>query len=198
METREIAPGIVLYSNVHESYKEIVKDLEESVDSKIVSWRGAYVKVGEEVKIDINSRDTQTISIPYSQNPEIDSTNFFTHFESSVSSLFYNIFNPIEKDYLNRYNLNLDWHDVYAVLKYGKGQKFTNHVDDHKELPRRVSIIYYLNDEYTGGEINFPRFGITYKPKANEMILFPSTYVYNHSVSPVLSGNRYAVVSWLN
>jgi predicted 2-oxoglutarate/Fe(II)-dependent dioxygenase YbiX len=60
-----------------------------------------------------------------------------------------------------------------------------------------MSTVYYLNDNYTGGEINFPRFNVTFKPKANQMIIFPSTYVYNHSVSPVIEGQRYAVVSWL-
>ena len=74
---------------------------------------------------------------------------------------------------------------------------FSNHIDDHKDYPRRVSTVYYLNDNYTGGEINFPRFGITFKPKANQMIVFPSNFMYNHSVSPVIEGNRYAVVSWL-
>jgi predicted 2-oxoglutarate/Fe(II)-dependent dioxygenase YbiX len=88
-------------------------------------------------------------------------------------------------------------HDDYQILKYGKGQKFTNHIDDHPSYHRRVSSIYYINDDYEGGEINFPRFNISYKPKANEMIIFPSTYVYNHSVSEVLSGTRYAVVSWI-
>jgi predicted 2-oxoglutarate/Fe(II)-dependent dioxygenase YbiX len=53
-----------------------------------------------------------------------------------------------------------------------------------------------MNDNYTGGEISFPRFGITYKPKANELLMFPSNYVYNHSVAEVTAGNRYAVVTW--
>jgi predicted 2-oxoglutarate/Fe(II)-dependent dioxygenase YbiX len=54
-----------------------------------------------------------------------------------------------------------------------------------------------MNDNYSGGEINFPRFGISYKPAANEILMFPSTYVYNHSVSEVTEGTRYAVVSWM-
>jgi len=43
-----------------------------------------------------------------------------------------------------------------------------------------------------------PRFDITFKPKANQMIVFPSNFMYKHSVSPVIEGERYAVVSWLN
>jgi predicted 2-oxoglutarate/Fe(II)-dependent dioxygenase YbiX len=60
-----------------------------------------------------------------------------------------------------------------------------------------MSTVYYFNDDYTGGEVIFPRFDIKYKPVANELLVFPSTYVYNHSVVPVVEGTRYAVVSWL-
>jgi predicted 2-oxoglutarate/Fe(II)-dependent dioxygenase YbiX len=55
---------------------------------------------------------------------------------------------------------------------------------------------FYLNDEYEGGEIEFSRFGLNVKPKANQAIFFPSNYVYNHTVHPVTSGTRYAVVGW--
>jgi predicted 2-oxoglutarate/Fe(II)-dependent dioxygenase YbiX len=60
-----------------------------------------------------------------------------------------------------------------------------------------MSTIFYMNDDYEGGEIEFPRFNVSHKPEKNELIIFPSTYVYNHSVLPVTSGTRYAVVSWL-
>jgi predicted 2-oxoglutarate/Fe(II)-dependent dioxygenase YbiX len=89
-------------------------------------------------------------------------------------------------------------HDAYQILKYGKGQHFANHIDDCEKYLRRVSSAFYLNDNYSGGEINFPRFGVTYKPKANELIIFPSSFIYNHSVSEVTDGTRYAVVSWIH
>ena len=98
---------------------------------------------------------------------------------------------------MTTYKIGSDSHDTYGILKYGSGQQFTNHIDDSPKYHRRISTVYYLNENYTGGEINFPRFNITFKPKANQMLMFPSTYVYNHSVSPVIEGKRYAVVSWL-
>jgi predicted 2-oxoglutarate/Fe(II)-dependent dioxygenase YbiX len=55
---------------------------------------------------------------------------------------------------------------------------------------------FYLNDDYEGGEIEFPRFGLQVKPEPNQMIMFPSNYVYNHVVNPVTSGTRYAIVAW--
>lgn len=198
MIKREIGQGIVVYSDVFDGYSSLAGDIEDAVMSGVVSWSGALVKTDYGVKVDTSSRDTQAIGIPYFDNFEIYTNNFLSEFNLSVSQTLYNIFNPVEKDYFRMFGIGPDQHESYSILKYGEGQKFTNHIDDYKENPRRVSLIYYLNDDYEGGEIKFPRFGITYKPKANDLIIFPSTYVYNHSVNPVISGTRYAVVSWIN
>jgi len=198
MIKREIAPGIIVYSDVYSEYSTIVDDIEDSVKSSVVSWEGALVKTEYGIEVNTKSRDTQAIGIPYFDNFDVYTDSFLSEFNLSVSQMLYNIFNVPEKDYFSTYGIGFDQHESYSILKYGEGQKFTNHIDDYKEGPRRVSLIYYLNDDYEGGEIKFPRFGITYKPKANDLIIFPSTYVYNHSVNPVISGTRYAVVSWIN
>ncbi len=198
MIKREIAPGIVVYSDVYERYLEIVNNIEDSVMSGVVSWAGALVKTAEGIEVKTESRDTQIIGIPYHSNFEIYTDTFLSEFNLSVSEMLFNIVDPAEKDYLNMYGISFNDHEQYSLLKYGEGQKFINHIDDYKEGPRRISLVYYINDDYVGGEIKFPRFGITYKPKANDLIIFPSTYVYNHSVNPVISGTRYAVASWIN
>jgi predicted 2-oxoglutarate/Fe(II)-dependent dioxygenase YbiX len=54
-----------------------------------------------------------------------------------------------------------------------------------------------LNDDYEGGEINFPRFNLKIKPEKNSLILFPSNYVYNHSAEPVKNGTKYAIATFL-
>ena len=53
---------------------------------------------------------------------------------------------------------------------------------------------YFLNDNYIGGEIEFARFNLKIKPKANQALFFPSNYVYNHQVHDVISGTRYTIV----
>ena len=197
MRRKQLAPGIVVYSDVIEGFETLVQDIEEGAASAGISWVQSQIKKGNEIETDTESRDTMTMGVPYSNVPVNNFGNFLDSFNSSLSNIFLSGFNVPEMDYKIEHNIETTWHDQYGILKYGSGQKFVNHVDDHKDFHRRISTVYYINEDYTGGEIVFPRFGITYKPKANELIIFPSTYVYNHSVLPVIEGTRYAVVSWL-
>lgn len=193
MKKEEIAPGIVIYSDVIPNSSELIGDIEEGMLGAQVSWISAGVDGG----LNTNVRDTDSISIPYLEGIDENFSSFTDAFNKSLSNIFYLTLVAAEKDYMTDYGVYFPDHDDYQILKYGKGQKFTNHIDDHPKYHRRLSSVYYINDNYDGGEINFPRFNISYKPKANQMIIFPSTYVYNHSVSPVIDGTRYAVVSWI-
>ncbi len=197
MIKEEIAPGIVVYSNVIPNSENLTSDIEEGLVSSGKEWMPASVKEGDNSKVNTNTRDTSTLGIPYSGKILDDFSNFISAFNSTLNNMFFENFDKIEKDYQASFGIYTTWHDSYGILKYGVGQKFTNHIDDHPDYHRRISTVYYINDNYSGGEISFPRFNITFKPKANQMIIFPSTYVYNHSVSPVTEGERYAVVSWM-
>jgi hypothetical protein len=200
MIKEEIAPGIIVYSDVIPDSKNLYNDIEEGLASAGLSWNEARVKsgVGEDSMKNPKIRDTQTVGVQYLGGVvELEATNFSDAFFTNLNNIFFQHFDPLEKDYESSFGVVHEWHDMYGILKYGKGQHFLNHIDDHPSYHRRMSTVYYLNDNYTGGEINFPRFDITFKPKANQMIIFPSTYVYNHSVSEVVDGTRYAVVSWM-
>jgi len=193
MNKRELAPGILVYSDILPSHINLIYDVEDSVLLDAVSWSAAEVLEGK-VK---DARDTDIIVVPHHDLYQDDFISPRDTFNKTLSNMFLEYFKPVENDYLAYHNVPMTTHDSYSILRYSVGQKFINHIDDHEKFLRRVSIVYYANDNYSGGEINFPRFGISYKPKANEMIIFPSVYVYNHSVSEITEGTRYAVVSWL-
>jgi Rps23 Pro-64 3,4-dihydroxylase Tpa1-like proline 4-hydroxylase len=198
MKKEEIAPGIVIYSDVIPDSENLYKDIEKGMASAGFVWNAAAVKESTDPMVNKKTRDTSTFGIPYKSEIKHRLTDDMSQaFLMNVTNMFFDHFDPVEKDYMDSYGIFAEWHDTYGILKYGEGQQFTNHIDDHPSYHRRISTVYYLNENYTGGEINFPRFGVTLKPKANQMIVFPSTYVYNHSVSPVIEGERYAVVSWL-
>ena len=85
-----------------------------------------------------------------------------------------------------------DW----IIMRYEKGSFFKNHKDDGPMFDRTVSVIVYLNDDFVGGEIEFPGFNLLHKPKAGDVLFFPSSYAYNHNIKEVTEGTRYAIVNW--
>lgn len=58
------------------------------------------------------------------------------------------------------------------------------------------AALAYLNDDYEGGEIYFPDYDLEIKPLPGELIFFPGTQHYTHGVREVLSGNRYALMTF--
>jgi predicted 2-oxoglutarate/Fe(II)-dependent dioxygenase YbiX len=100
----------------------------------------------------------------------------------------------------------IEWFEAPQLLRYRAGGFYKGHADSEnfdpttktwsKVLDRDVSILLYLNDEYTGGSLNFPKFRYILRPKPGMLVFFPSDNRYFHSAESVLSGVRYALVSW--
>lgn len=193
----EVAPGIVIYGDVIPNLNNLHIEIEEDMKNAGLSWDQTKIKGPEgDGVINKEYRDTLGIGVEYFDTKQDDPTDPSEKFFVKYANLFLENFDFIEKDYLSLFHVRATWHEKYSILKYNIGQHFKNHIDD-LSLERKISTIYYFNDDYSGGELNFPRFNLSLKPKANQMILFPSTYTYNHSVSPVTDGVRYSLVSWL-
>jgi len=91
------------------------------------------------------------------------------------------------------------------LLSYSTDGKYDEHNDSEdfinnkltRIVPRDITMIFYLNDDYEGGELEFTKLQITYKPKKGDIIAFPSYYEYSHRVHPIKQGTRYALVTWI-
>jgi hypothetical protein len=84
----------------------------------------------------------------------------------------------------------------YMLLRYTEGQEYTVHTDTIRDRPRLVSGLLYLNDDYTGGELHFPRQNLTIKPEAGTLVMFHANASYPHASLPITSGVKYVVVTW--
>lgn len=101
--------------------------------------------------------------------------------------------------YLYHWNLDPRSREALRITKFtGPGEFFGSHSDDSFATPRTASMVYYPNDDYQGGELEFIHFGIKIKPKAGQLFMFPSGYSYEHRVHPVVSGTRITMVSFFN
>ena len=84
----------------------------------------------------------------------------------------------------------------YQLLKYEKGGFYTQHVDSFTEMPRTISCSFILNNNFNGGEFSFFNNTLVYPLKKGSAIMFPSNFLYPHSVLPIIDGTRYSIVTW--
>ncbi len=54
-----------------------------------------------------------------------------------------------------------------------------------------IASLFYLNDDYEGGELYFPLQGIQFKPKRGAAYFFPGDKNFIHGVTEIKSGIRY-------
>lgn len=159
-----------------------------------------------------NTADFQNAAIGGDNNinKNVRSTKLFSlnaHSKSLTNIHWHNFLFFIFKNYLDHYKNELNIKDFQLttiqsidILKYDVDDKYVWHVDHFKDIPRTMSIIYLLNNDYKGGNLKFRdpngenEFSI--ETKANRLIMWPSNFLYPHSVSPVTEGTRYSIVSW--
>jgi hypothetical protein len=101
----------------------------------------------------------------------------------------------VGKDYAQ--NLDIEYVDPMpvSISKYRTGADMGPHVDDYGQegVFPLMSAVIYLNDDYEGGELNFPEQGICIKPEAGSVIVFPSTKPFYHQSMPIKTGIKYMV-----
>ena len=111
----------------------------------------------------------------------------------------------------------LDYYEEYSypenteLVKWIPGDSMSIHSDnswtegngletqkgvDHPTKYRTYSAIFYINDDYEGGEIYFPNWDIEIKPKTGSLVIFPSNEEYIHGVKEVKNLNRYSTAVW--
>jgi hypothetical protein len=94
------------------------------------------------------------------------------------------------------------WATNPAIVRWLPGQFQNPHADkelhdgDNAGKPNDfpyydLASLFYLNDDYAGGELFFPKQNISFKPKAGAAYFFPGDLNYIHGVSKIESGIRY-------
>jgi len=91
-----------------------------------------------------------------------------------------------------------------AIVRWFVGQYQLPHAD--KELHEGTNAgkpndfpyydlagLFYLNEDYEGGELYFPKQDIEFKPKAGAAYFFPGDMNYIHGVKEIKSGVRYVI-----
>lgn len=87
---------------------------------------------------------------------------------------------------------------ITNVRRLKDGEFMYPHKDDGYPDSKETivfGIVIYLNDDFTGGELNYPDLGILIKPKRSSMLIHDAKLL--HEVLPVKSGSRYSITTFI-
>jgi predicted 2-oxoglutarate/Fe(II)-dependent dioxygenase YbiX len=141
-----------------------------------------------------NIRDTQEVQLPADVREQLIRID-----DASILAFI----NPY-------YRVEVRDREPSQILHYGVGGHYIPHVDAdtlykddlgldiwEKTLDRDLSVVYFLNDNFSGGELVFPELDLVITPEAGTLVCFPSDHHYVHGVKPVTSGHRFTLVTWM-
>lgn len=93
----------------------------------------------------------------------------------------------------------LDLQGAGSIQRQYEGVKLNYHIDSESNPLVVYAAVMYVNGDFEGGELHFPRIDVKIKPAARDLIIFPSTDEYLHGVLPVEAGPiRYALPAFIN
>lgn len=197
-DCREVAPGsgIWVYEDVLPKDMRIIERLEEVLSDPTNRYNFAEALVGYGVKMpeyrDCYDFKYKKTDLQYDKSEaaqKLVSLWEDTHFRQLQAV----------KHYTKNYNIGeLRYWEATNFVKYGPGQHFQEHHDHGYSYNCVVSLVGFPNDDYEGGELAFSIQGVTIKPKAGDLYVFPSNYMYPHRAMPVHSGTKYSMVTMLD
>lgn len=100
------------------------------------------------------------------------------------------------EDYCEQYTVGHGMHEPFNLLKYSAGAHYRSHYDYGPNMHRIFSIVAYLKNTSTGGDLELPFFNTIIKAEENSVLVFPSSYPYTHYAHPVIDGVKYSLVTW--
>ena len=160
--------------------------------------------------------ETKCFDINNIKTSDKDLKEKMSYVYNSVVDAFYDI----SKDYAESLGDNDEprLFPTFNIKKYYAGTSMGSHFDQlDGDKTLRYSLVMYLNDDFEGGEISFnlmdyegvnrkpgthmdyeealknKTFDFGIKPKANSIIIFPSSAPYFHTAHTVKSGFKYMI-----
>ena len=192
----ELSPGILVYHDVLPKDMNIVERLEEVLSDPSNFYNYMEAMVGYGMKMP-EYRDCYDFKY---KKTDIQHDN--SEASQKLQQLWQDLYDrkvAAVKDYARNFNIGeLRYWEAMNFVKYGPGQHFQEHSDNGYSYNCVVSLVAYPNDDYLGGELEFRLQGLKIKPKAGDLFIFPSNYMYPHKSLPVESGTKHSIVTMLD
>lgn len=143
----------------------------------------------------VNKEIRNTLVLPLSKyQKNLTLVHWSNYFANKLNNAILNHYLPIVP------HLAINPVQDIQLLKYEEGGFYKPHVDHFNAIPRTLSIVTFINDDYQDGyfEMFSPdeKHSQKVEPKKGRTIMFPSNFLYPHKANVVKGGTRYAMVAW--
>ena len=91
--------------------------------------------------------------------------------------------------------------EEFRIKRYNGGSE--DRYDDHIDVEgpdsatRYLSFLFYLNDDFTGGETEFTEGGIV-TPRRGSVLVFPPYWMFPHAGRRVITGTKYIMSTYMH
>jgi predicted 2-oxoglutarate/Fe(II)-dependent dioxygenase YbiX len=175
LQHEDLGNGILMYKNIFNKNEEILSMLKD--EDKVLWLKNKTTELNDFSRM-------KNMECYESMNLEID----IEEFSLLERKLMISFALPLNH-YRDIYETGFYSYKKIQFLKYNVGHYFGLHKDKSYFNNAFVSVFYYVNDDYEGGEIYFPDNNLLIKPEKNSLIMFPSDLL--HEVKKVTNGTKY-------
>jgi hypothetical protein len=188
-----IAGCIALWKNAWPDTDKTIKEIENTIEAvESLTWEKAYTFAEQE--------GVETNVLRTNSHFSLNGNALASEKIRQVSNSFFDLTAACAQWYTQNFGIEeqIQFREGFNLLRYQTGQEYNAHYDGGTSTGRAISPILYLNDDYTGGEIEFVNQKITIKPKSGDFLIFPANFAFSHIAHPVKMGTKYAIVTWLH
>ena len=188
---QDLGNNIFMYNNVMGEDLDILKEVDSIFVNYNIGFADSTMNAGD---YDKSLRSCTVFSLYTNKEEDADYNNLKKILNKKIDIAV----SKCILDFIKKTGIKIKEREPWEVLKYEKGQMVTWHCDDGEVHPSKVSFVYYINDDYEGGEIQFKNkvYTMPIKPSKDSLIIFPSGTDYIHRVLPVTEGTKYSVISF--
>ena len=86
---------------------------------------------------------------------------------------------------------------LYNIYKFRHEDFMKEHHDSGLSPKIKMGAVLYLNDNFDGGELYYPKLDLQIKPIARSLVVHPAGMIYRHGVNKVLNGERFSLAGFV-
>jgi len=188
----EINTSLTNYILIQNNFidEKILDTFKKNINENVYKFNKSSIISNSKPIVDESIRKTEVFSFGNKHNS-------FTYIH--WSNIFYRYMLNGFEYYKKKFKYaNFSTIESIQLLKYTEGGFYKYHIDHAFSVPRTLSAVAFINDDYEGGNLvfKFNENELEIPVESNKLIIWPSNFLYPHAVKPVTKGIKYSLVSW--